>query len=56
MKDDHLLSPSPVGLMPDALFLAEAILFPRPATDRMTAENSSSPQNPVENFKMINSL
>lgn len=38
----------PTGLRPDVPFLAEAIPFPRLATDRMTVVSSSSRQNPAE--------
>lgn len=51
----HLPLPSPAGPTPGALFLAEAILFPRLATDRMRAVNSSNPQNPVRIRERANS-
>lgn len=38
----------PTGLRPDVPFLAEAIPFPRLATDRMTVVSSSSRQNPAK--------
>lgn len=42
----------PTGLRPDVPFLAEAIPFPRLATDRMTVVSSSSRQNPAK-YKAI---
>lgn len=36
----------PTGLKPAALFLAEAILFPRLATDRKMVVNNLNQQNP----------
>jgi len=48
VSDYKNYSPSlyPTGLRPDVPFLAEAIPFPRLATDRMTVVSSSSRQNP----------
>lgn len=46
-KRPYLPSLFPTGLKPDVPFLAEAILFPRLATDRTMVENSWNPLNPV---------
>lgn len=46
-KSENLPLLFPTGLKPAALFLAEAILFPRLATDRMMVGSNWNLLNPV---------